>query len=87
MTVNLTIYFWENLDNTMLEIQRVLKPNGIFINVLFSNETLSTFPHAKHGCKRFAVEELTNAGVSIGFDVKLVPIMNDMAYCILFHKA
>ena len=85
-TIN-TVYFWENLEDTMLEIWRVLKPKGLFVNTLFSNETLSRFSHTKFGYKRFTIEELRRAGRDAGFVVEVMPIMNDTAYCILYHKA
>ena len=84
-TIN-TIYFWENLNKTMQEIWRVLKSNGVFINTLFSNETLSSFSHTKYGYKRFTVEELINTGNNLGFSINVIPILNDTAYCILYHK-
>ena len=84
-TIN-TVYFWKNIDDTMLEIWRVLNLNGVFINTLFSNETLSAFPHTKYGYKRFTVEELKSAGSNLGFSVNVIPILNDAAYCILYHK-
>jgi len=84
-TIN-TVYFWENLDNTMSEIWRTLKPNGLFINTLFSNETLSRLPHTKFEYKRWTLEELTSAGSNLGFVVNIIPIMSDTAYCILYHK-
>ena len=85
-TIN-TVYFWENLDNTMSEIRRVLKPGGLFVNALFSNETLSRFSHTQFGYKRFTIEELTSAGDNAGFTVSVIPIINDTAYCILYSKA
>ena len=84
-TIN-TVYFWENLYDTMQEIMRVLDVNGVFVNTLFSNETLDTFPHTKYGYKRFTIEELTNAGSSLGFTVNVAPILNGTAYCILYRK-
>ena len=84
-TIN-TVYFWENLDTSMSEIWRVLKPNGFFINTLFSNEKLSQFSHTRFGYKRFTIEELTGVGNNVGFTVNVIPIMNDTAYCILNYK-
>ena len=85
-TIN-TVYFWENLDATMSEIWRVLKPNGLFINTLFSNKKLSQFSHTRYGYKRFTIEELTSVGSNVGFTVTVIPVMNDTAYCVLYHKA
>ena len=82
-TVN-TVYFWENLDKTMIKIYKLLKTNGLFINTLFSNETLSRFSHTRFGYKRFSLEQLTDAGVNAGFDVIIKPILSNAAYCIMY---
>jgi len=85
-TIN-TVYFWENLDDTMIEIGRVLKPGGLFMNTLYTDETLSRFSFTQFGYKRFTPEQLTNAGIHAGFTAELVPIMNGAAYCVLYRKA
>ena len=84
-TIN-TVYFWENVSDTMAEIHRILKSNGLFINTIYSNETLSRFSHMQHGYKQFTTEELTRAGVNAGFTVDAIPILNGTAYCVLYHK-
>jgi len=84
-TIN-TVYFWEDLNHTVAEIRRVLKPNGLFVNTLFSNETLSQFSHTKFGYKRFTVEQLTSAGNAAGFAVTVIPILNSTAYCVLYRR-
>lgn len=84
-TIN-TIYFWESLDDTFREINRVLKPNGIFINTVLSNETLDRFSFTKHGYKRFSEERLTGAGSAAGFQVKVNSIFRGFAYCYEFKK-
>jgi ubiquinone/menaquinone biosynthesis C-methylase UbiE len=84
-TIN-TVYFWENLDGIMTEICRVLKPNGIFINALYTNETLANLSHTEHGYKRFTPNELTNAGINARFSVDIVPVFNKKAYCVVCRK-
>jgi len=84
-TIN-TVYFWDSLDSTMNEIKRVLKPGGIFINTLYSNETLSRFSFTKHGYKRYTQEQLIKAGIDAGFEVEVVPILKENAFCYLYRK-
>lgn len=84
-TVN-TVYFWDDLNRAMSEIRRVLKPNGFFINTLYSDETLSRFSHTQFGYKRFSLKQLKSAGTGNGFAVDVVPILNGAAYCILQHR-
>ena len=51
-TIN-TVYFWSDLNKAMLEIRRVLKSDGVFINTLYTNGTLSSFSHTRFGYKRY----------------------------------
>jgi ubiquinone/menaquinone biosynthesis C-methylase UbiE len=81
-----TVYFWENLDKTMQEIYRVLKPDGLFVNTIFTNATLSKFSHTRYGYKRYEVEQLVRAGRDIGFIVSVISILDNSAYCIIYHK-
>ena len=83
-TIN-TVYFWDNLDVTMAEIRRILKPSGLFINALFTNDTLNSLSHTK-SYKKFTPEELINAGENTGFTVDTVPVFNGKAYCVLYRK-
>jgi ubiquinone/menaquinone biosynthesis C-methylase UbiE len=82
-TIN-TVYFWKNLNDTMEEIRRVLKPGGLFINSLFTNETLSRFSHTKFGYKRYTPEQLTSE--NDGFTIDVVSVFSGKAYCVLYRK-
>jgi len=84
-TIN-TVYFWDDLNGVMAEIYRVLKPNGIFVNTLYSNDTLNKFAHTTVRYKKFTEQELTNAGTGAGFSVEIVPILNWAAFCYLYRK-
>ena len=81
-----TVYFWGSLDDVMDEIWRILKPGGLFVNTLYSNETLSRFAHSQHGYKRFSLEQLAKSGIGAGFSVKVIPVQNGSAYCVLYNK-
>ena len=81
-----TVYFWSDLNKSMLEIWRVLKPTGVFINTLYTNETLSHFSHTEFGYKRYEAAVLTDAGIAAGFAVKAVPILQGAATCYIYHK-
>lgn len=82
-----TVYFWEDVGRTMAEIQRIMKPNGIFINTLYSSETLMRFSHTQFGYKQFTVEQLVREGENAGFSVEVVPIVNGAAHCVIYHKS
>ena len=81
-----TVYFWDNLDDTLTEIRRVLKPNGLFLNALFTNETLDKIPFTQIGYTRYTPEELIDAGENTGFVGNIVPLFNGKAYCVVYHK-
>ena len=49
-TVN-TIYFWNELEKCFSEIKRTLKPNGIFLNVIYTKEYLNKIVYTKYGFK------------------------------------
>lgn len=83
-TIN-TVYFWEDLTNTMTEIKRVLKPGGVFINTIYTNETLSRFSHTQFGYRRFEKEQLTGVAQAAGFGTEVVSILDGTAYCLICH--
>ena len=84
-TIN-TVYFWDDLDKTMAEIRRVLKPDGVFINTLYTNETLSRLSHTEFGYKKYETRRLENAGASAGFTVKTVSILSGAAYSLIYQR-
>ena len=84
-TIN-TVYFWGDLNKSMSEIWRVLKPDGIFINTLYTNEILSRFSHTQFGYRRYDTEELINAAEKAGFAANAVPILQGAAICYIYQK-
>ncbi|MCL2575418.1 MAG: class I SAM-dependent methyltransferase [Defluviitaleaceae bacterium] len=84
-TIN-TVYFWDDLNATMQEIYRVLRPNGVFINTLYTNETLKKYSYTQYGYKFFSTQELEQAGNNAGFAVKVIPIMDGAANCFIYMK-
>jgi len=61
-----TVYFWQDTKKAISEVKRVLKPNGKFINTLFSKEALDNLPHANYGYNKYTVDELLDIMNSIG---------------------
>ncbi|MDL2288247.1 methyltransferase domain-containing protein [Oscillospiraceae bacterium OttesenSCG-928-F05] len=84
-TIN-TVYFWDDLEKAMAEIRRVLKPGGLFINTLYTNETLSRFSHTRFGYRRYDVQQLERVGSEAGFGVQTVPVLQGEALCLLYQK-
>lgn len=82
-TVN-TIYFWEDIDKSLSEIKRVLKPNGIFINVIYSKEWLDNIKYTKYGFSKYTPKELEEVTVRNGLNViKITETKKDISYCII----
>ena len=72
-TVN-TIYFWNELDKSFSEIKRILKPDGMFINVIYT----------KYGFNKYGVEEIEKITKDNGMKIiKTVEINKNKSYCIV----
>ena len=74
LTVN-TIYFWENIDEVLNEIKRVLTKNGTLTICLRPKFVLDELPITQYGFKTFSkgkcIELLSNAGfLQISVDEK-----------------
>ena len=83
-TIN-TVYFWEEPEKIMTQIHRVLKPKGLFINTLYSNETLARLSHTNYGYNRHTLKQLIDYGNDANFKVEAVPILNNAAYCVMYE--
>lgn len=81
-----TVYFWQDLALPMQKIRQALKPSGIFINTLYTNDTLSRFSHTRFGYTRHDAQALIRAGEDVGFAVSAVPIMRGEAMCYVYQK-
>jgi len=85
-TVN-TVYFWQDIDKGFLEIKRVLKPNGIFLNVLWIKEWLEKFPITQYGYAKFTVEQIEKITVESGLIVEqILEIEDGNSICIIAKK-
>jgi ubiquinone/menaquinone biosynthesis C-methylase UbiE len=60
-TIN-TVYFWPDLSAGLVEIHRILKDGGTFVNTLYSKEFLNRLPAANKGYAKYSVSELVWAG-------------------------
>lgn len=54
-----TIYFWDNPQNVLAEIWRVLKPKGQLTISVRPKSIMEHYPFVKYGFKTFAKEDLT----------------------------
>lgn len=85
-TVN-TVYFWENLDKSLSEIKRVLKPNGVFINVIYSKQWLDNIKYTQYGFLKYTLKELEEATIRNGLNViQVIETKKNISYCIISRK-
>ncbi len=67
-TVN-TIYFWGDLDKSLLEGHRVLKTNGLFAITIRPEGCLRKYPSTKYNFKHFSTEDIENLFIKHGFEI------------------
>jgi len=75
-TVN-TLYFWNDVNGPLSEIKRILKPDGIFINVFSVKSFLDTLECTKHGFNKYTLEEVEKVTEDNGFKVKRIVEVNE----------
>ena len=82
-TVN-TIYFWNELDKCFSEIKRILKHNGIFINVFYTKEYLNKIIYTGYGFNKYTLEEIENITQKYGMKImEIIEIKKNKSYCII----
>jgi len=82
-TIN-TIYFWNELNKCFSEIKRILKPNGIFINVIYTKKYLEKILFTKYGFNKYSVEEIEKITKNNGMEIiGTIEIKKNKSYCII----
>jgi SAM-dependent methyltransferase len=82
-TVN-TIYFWPELNKCFSEIKRVLKPDGIFLNVIYTRKYLDKIVYTKYGFNKYTVDDIKNLTENNGMSIiEIIEIQKDKSYCII----
>jgi ubiquinone/menaquinone biosynthesis C-methylase UbiE len=83
VTIN-TIYFWNNYEKCFSEIKRILKPNGIFLNLIYSKEFLDKIIYTKYGFKKNNVEEIIKITNENGMKIiETIEVEKNKSYCII----
>jgi len=70
-TVN-TVYFWQDIHKGFSEIKRILKPDGLFLHVLYLKEWLDKLPISQYGFSKYTVEQIEKAMVESGLQVECI---------------
>jgi len=82
-TVN-TIYFWDDLQKCFSEIKRILKPNGIFINAIYTKKQLDKTKISRKGFNKYSKEEIIKITEENGMTIKkIIEIKENISYCII----
>jgi Methylase involved in ubiquinone/menaquinone biosynthesis len=85
-TVN-TIYFWQDIDAALTEIRRTLKPNGIFINAMYTREFLNSLRYTDYGFTKLTEPEFREAVTRNGFKIKeTTEIKKNVSNCYVLEK-
>lgn len=85
-TIN-TIYFWDDFNKGLMEVKRILKNQGIFINVFYTREWLEKMKYTDYGFNRYTLDEIKRKTEESGLNIlKIIEISNDKAYCIISNK-
>jgi len=84
-TIN-TLYFWDNIDESLQSIKSKLANNGQFLNAFYTKKYLDTLPYTKIGYKKYTLDEVVEQTKNNGFNVKIVQIKNDKSYLIIGTK-
>lgn len=85
-TVN-TIYFWNDLKISLLEINRVLVNDGVFINVFFLSKRFSNIFSSKLKLKLYDMNILKNEYNRSGLKIiNMILFDNDSTICIIAKK-
>jgi ubiquinone/menaquinone biosynthesis C-methylase UbiE len=86
-TVN-TFYFWNELNKCFSEIRRILKPNGIFMNVIYTKQFFDRTVFSKYGFNKYTVEEIETITKNNGLEIiRIMEIQKNKSYCIISENA
>jgi len=85
-TIN-TIYFWQDIHKGLAEIKRVLKPNGIFLNVIYLKEWLDKLPITQYGFSKYTAEQIEKITTESGLKIeRIFEIQSKKSICIIARK-
>ena len=85
-TIN-TVYFWKNIDKRFSEIKRILKPNGIVINILYLKKYLDKLPITQYGFSKFIFEQSKEITAENGLKTDYIfEIESKKSICVIARK-
>ena len=82
-TVN-TVYFWQDIHQGFAEIRRILKSNGIFLNVLYLDEWLDKLPITRYGFSKYTAKQIEKITAESGLKIEcIIEIQPKKSICIV----
>ena len=82
-TIN-TLYFWSDASKSFSEIKRTLKPNGVFLNVVYVKEFLDKLAHAKYVYSKYSFEQIMEMTQAADLKVvQAIEIQPNASFCII----
>jgi ubiquinone/menaquinone biosynthesis C-methylase UbiE len=85
-TVN-TTYYLQDIQQGFSEIKRVLKPDGIFLNVIYLKEWLDKLPITKYGFSKYNLGQIEKITTESGFKIEyIIEIQRRKSICIIARK-
>jgi ubiquinone/menaquinone biosynthesis C-methylase UbiE len=85
-TIN-TVYFWQDTYRGFAEIKRVLKPNGVFLNVIYLKKWLDKLPITQYGFSKYTAEQIEKITTESGLKIEsIVEIQSGKSICVIAKK-
>ena len=81
-TIN-TFYFWDDYGECFSEIKRILKPDGIFLNAIYSKDFLDKIVYSKYGFNKYTINEVENITKNNGMEIIKTIEIKKYSYCII----
>lgn len=82
-----TIYFWPDTLQGLQEVCRVLMPEGIFYNVVYTVRWLKKSSYTRQGFRFFTRQDYVRLGKQAGFSkVTFVDIVPGRSFMVLYYK-
>ncbi len=82
-----TVYFWNNTEDGLAEIRRVLKPGATFYNVVYTKDWLDKLSYTKTGFQKFEAQDLVDFGKEAGFDdVTVKDVVKGKSFVVMYRK-
>ena len=85
-TIN-TVYFWRDIHRGFAEIKRVLKSNGVFLNVIYLKDWLDKLPVTQYGFSKYTAEQIEKITIDGGLKIeRIVEIQSGKSICVIARK-